>query len=74
MTFYAYHIDALVAENQDTIALYSNYYSEEALSDFSRDMLEAIDSRFNSQIKKIPTNTEGDLTGGFVVKLYWVPD
>ena len=70
ITFDEYHINALLAENKNHIDLYANYYSEETLADLDRDISEAVDSTFNSQMTKIPDGADG----GFVVKLYWVPN
>ena len=50
------------------------YHGGEDLFDLSRDVSEALDSRFNPVISEIPKDRYDFLTGRFTITIHWEKD
>lgn len=56
------------------ITLFEKDYDGESLYDLGRDISEAIDTRFNPLVQKIPTDEHGFQEGTFTVSIVWEND
>jgi len=56
------------------LTLFDKTYDGESIVDIYRDVAEAIDSRYNNLIDKIPQDRHGFQKGTFDVSIKWVED
>jgi hypothetical protein len=60
--------------NNKQITIFDKKYDDKSLRDFSRDISECLDERFNPIIKTIPSDGYGIQEGTFHLILAWTPE
>ena len=54
--------------------IFTQEYTDEELYDVERDVMEALDSKYNPIVANIPKDKDGFRTGTFVVSIEWIND